>query len=406
MPFLTLLDDRAKPKGSRDPLGFELVWTHYGRKVIGNLTTITSSLTNFAVAILGFHWANELYASVPESERQPLVREAFLRYEQLAGYLRFLANHRQIMGINRVSRRLEDKSNKLSFGLAPDEQILSDQTSYGLWGLYSVALRDSGLVVGDNRIPTSSGLALASAIEGKLDKTALIDLMLTDKLVPQEKIRAHATSYMAAIHNKVTQNQLLDILMRGGDHHALQREVWTHTQLLAKQKKLPDHNKVPQFIEALKGLSKTPQLIQYLDEIQAVERLLVAANNIFHYCRRKDGEPIDRVVEAVEGKSYSYAHLSDDLSFSNAPWGEKLKAISRSLRQGDVGSSLENILSLNRDVMTNRDGAPWVEVEANKTLRVRVPSEIAELRSQQALESDWDYEYFMSSYLSIAQSTL
>ena len=62
MAFLSLLDDRAKPKGSRDPLGFELVWTHYGRQVIGNLTTVTSSLNNFAVALLGFKWANELCA--------------------------------------------------------------------------------------------------------------------------------------------------------------------------------------------------------------------------------------------------------------------------------------------------------------------------------------------------------
>ena len=59
MPFITLLDDRARPEGSRDPLGFELVWSYFGRKVVGNLTTITSSIENFAVALLGFHWANQ-----------------------------------------------------------------------------------------------------------------------------------------------------------------------------------------------------------------------------------------------------------------------------------------------------------------------------------------------------------
>ena len=67
MAFLSLLDDRAKPKGSRDPLGFELVWSHFGRKVIGNLTTITSSIDNFAVALLGFYWVNQL---VPMDEQE------------------------------------------------------------------------------------------------------------------------------------------------------------------------------------------------------------------------------------------------------------------------------------------------------------------------------------------------
>jgi hypothetical protein len=60
MAFLSLIDERVKPKGSRDPLGFELVWSYFGRKVIGNLTTITSSMDNFAVALLGFYWANQL----------------------------------------------------------------------------------------------------------------------------------------------------------------------------------------------------------------------------------------------------------------------------------------------------------------------------------------------------------
>ena len=100
MPFLSLLDDRAKPKGSRDPLGFELVWTHFGRQVIGNLTTITSSLNNFAVALLGFHWTNELHAHLPQNQRQFHIRESFLRYEQLTGYLRHLGSSRNQGGLN------------------------------------------------------------------------------------------------------------------------------------------------------------------------------------------------------------------------------------------------------------------------------------------------------------------
>ena len=69
MPFLSLLDDRAKPKGSRDPLGFELVWTHFGRKVVGNLTTITSSVENFTVALLGFYWVHQIHGNADKDSR-------------------------------------------------------------------------------------------------------------------------------------------------------------------------------------------------------------------------------------------------------------------------------------------------------------------------------------------------
>jgi hypothetical protein len=107
MAFLSLLDERAKPKGSRDPLGFELVWSHFGRKVIGNLTTITSSMDNFAVALLGFYWANQLVSvDEEESARHKQIREAFLRYEQLTGYVRYFGGATDIMGITRVKKRL------------------------------------------------------------------------------------------------------------------------------------------------------------------------------------------------------------------------------------------------------------------------------------------------------------
>lgn len=77
MSFLSLRDDRAKPKPKRshDPLGFEFVWTHYGRQLIGGLTTVISSLSNFAVALVGFHWANEINANAPADEKQSRVRE-------------------------------------------------------------------------------------------------------------------------------------------------------------------------------------------------------------------------------------------------------------------------------------------------------------------------------------------
>ncbi len=102
MAFLSLLDDRLKPKGSRDPLGFEQVWTKFGREVVGNLTTITDSLENFAVALLGFYWANELNQGGDDKDRQKRVSSTFLSYEQLAAYLRYSGRSNSIMGITKV----------------------------------------------------------------------------------------------------------------------------------------------------------------------------------------------------------------------------------------------------------------------------------------------------------------
>lgn len=73
-PFLTDLDARAAVKGSRDPLGIQQIWTKLGRQVIGNLTTVSSSLRDFTVLIIGLYLAEQLRdgdgSPVPELETE------------------------------------------------------------------------------------------------------------------------------------------------------------------------------------------------------------------------------------------------------------------------------------------------------------------------------------------------
>ena len=76
------------------------------------------------------------------------------------------------------------------------------------------------------------------------------------------------------------------------------------------------------------------------------------------------------------------------------------------MRTGAKRSRGVKILDLNRSVMDQRGGAPWVELEQGDTLRVRVKSEVAELRDQHAIETAWDYDYFFRSYISIAGKAL
>ena len=54
IPFLTDLDPQAAIKGSRDPLGIQPIWTRMGRHVVGNLTTVSTSVRDFTTTILGY----------------------------------------------------------------------------------------------------------------------------------------------------------------------------------------------------------------------------------------------------------------------------------------------------------------------------------------------------------------
>ena len=409
MVFISLLDDRATPKSSRDPLGFELIWTHFGRKVIGNLTTITTSMDNFAVALLGFYLANDLVPKT-ENERHRKIREQFLRYEQLAGYLRYHEEANNIMGITRVKQRLATAKSSsepnLKLGLSADQMILSDQASYGLWGLYSSASRDSGLVKGDNRVVSNRGMNIVNSIQDHLGDC--VDqfrkwINLDDDL-NYEKLEPMGERFRKAIQHHSVRKELLEILLAGNDPNGIQNELWQKTQNIFQGNVEPPQD-VGQFIHLILKNGPTFGLQQSLEDIQRVERLLVACNNLFHYCRRKDGEELTRIIESIRDE-YSYLHLPNSLPEDQFPRKILMTSILEAFRNNKLRRVIEELINLNKEVMQSRNGAPWVEIEPGGTLRVKIKSEKAQLANQRQLETRWDYDYFIGSYLRIARNHL
>src|SRR3990170_1598514 len=108
IPFLTLQDSRGRIKGSRDPLGVQPLWTRLGRRVIHNLTTVTTSLRGFTTLLLGLYFAER--ALKDQGEGAARMIDFFLKFEQLAAYSRVVRardrsvrfDEDEIRGIQRV----------------------------------------------------------------------------------------------------------------------------------------------------------------------------------------------------------------------------------------------------------------------------------------------------------------
>jgi hypothetical protein len=60
VPFLTDLDPQLAVKGWRDPLGVQTVWARLGRHVVGNLTTVSTSVRDFTTLMLGYYFAERV----------------------------------------------------------------------------------------------------------------------------------------------------------------------------------------------------------------------------------------------------------------------------------------------------------------------------------------------------------
>ena len=146
MPFLTLEDPNAKIKGSRDPLGVQPIWAAFGRHVVTNLTTQSSSVRGFTTLLLGRYFAAELVDRGMTSREDAL--DVFLRMEQLSAYVRHVAHgvEGEIRGIERVRKTVDETRGRVPIHAGRRGWILSDQKVYGLWGLYSVSARTSGLI--------------------------------------------------------------------------------------------------------------------------------------------------------------------------------------------------------------------------------------------------------------------
>src|SRR5262245_52467419 len=145
VPFLTDLDSRAAVKGSRDPLGIQQIWTRLGRRVIGNLTTVSNSLRDFTTLLLGYYFAERLADELgTDSELATL-----LNWERLAAYARVTASKDlAFRGTERVQKNLAEGP-RVTISDERSHQNLGDQKTYGLWGLYTMPARASGLVDGD-----------------------------------------------------------------------------------------------------------------------------------------------------------------------------------------------------------------------------------------------------------------
>lgn len=72
-----------------------------GRKVVGNLTTVTSNLDNFMVSLLCSAVLCCAHANASTDQLEQ-IQVNFLHAEQLAAYLRLAAENENFLGITRA----------------------------------------------------------------------------------------------------------------------------------------------------------------------------------------------------------------------------------------------------------------------------------------------------------------
>lgn len=402
--IFSALDDRARAKGSRDPLGAEATWSFLGRKVVGNLTTVTANLDNFMVALLCCAHANEQVTD------PATVRERYLRAEQVAAYLKLAADKgsRGFLGITQAKKNFEQA--KIPLGTSARAQLLASQAAYGLWGLYSSALEGAGLIAGASRRPTPAGTAVIYKIKEQLGEVRwaeFVQMTAGDNLVKSAILASGlASAFWGALTEPALRSMAVNALLAFQHGGAMQQELFFHAQAYLALDRRAEHRSMD-FCDWVLTLSdSTPELKTALKRIQAVDPVLKFADSVLAWLQKKNGEPMMRIEQELQAKMPAMDWCSEWQQETKLPHREFLMRLQSAAQEGSAAKVIDAVLAQNRVLMRARGGAAWIEAEG-ANLIVRVSSDHQNsLDVLRHLGEQWRFTYFVSAFLSITEQGL
>ena len=420
MPFLTDLDERAEVKGSRDPLGLVPIWSKFGRDVIGNLTTVTGSVRGFTTLLLGIELADMLRDRLRSDASAPL--DTFLRFEQLAGYARYRCQHdTQMRGYRRISARIND-GGRIRISAESRDQILSNQKIYGLWGLFTVPARSSGLLEsGESRLTTGARSFIERHYFPMLGNTHGVNLLL--KLLARESFDLQPNARdvdllesIGRIHSRQLRAQERDFycqhLAWGGQSDTTQGKQRALAEILRGIQS--EEFGFPEFRAVQKtARNRNEALFVSLGKIDRLQRLIAPAGLLFGFLQNRDRQSTSLVAKQIAETWKRPLHielpgireLQTEISaaLQSAPEAQLWMNLSEALASAEYMQVIELLVAINTSVMQRRHGAAsWIVIEGGK-LKVHLADERAELVPVAEAEDYWRSTYFINSLWRIAR---
>ena len=414
--FLTLEDPRAKIQGSRDPLGVQPVWSGFGRHLVTNLTTVSDSVRGFTILLLGRYFGERLVSDGRAEEHDALP--IFLRTEQLCAYARLVINEADdTRGIDRVRKFLnENRSIVIEDG--PDGWILGDQKTYGLWGLYSVSARVSGLVAdGPVGLTDVARKFVESQYLPHLNPVfdQLTRLVRTGGPVNATKRNPLMNALGNAMPVTLAPSEIAFYGTYLRDAARAPGQDGTHRQqilasLLAERTDLREwigREEIIALAEASE--SRDDVLARNLRRVARLEALLAPADLVFDLMLTRHGQAPAAIASTLRKRWGSQVpHLDasfDDLlpeiaDLTNEELARHALIVDQALHDGDYETAIHTLLNWNQEVMARRHAAPWVQL-ANGILDVRYRGTESVLPTGDELTSVWRNSYFLDALKSV-----
>lgn len=347
--YFTKEDPDYSIKGSRDPLGFQVLWQHQGRKLIPYLSTVSMNLQDFQILCLAYY----LYGTEPDNH---FVR-FFLRFEQLMAYTRFNPSNTNegFNGVDKVRKKLNE-SNRISISNSVEDDILSNQRAYGIWGKYNRPFQDINFTKHESFIPIFS--EKIEQLQEKADALKIISKIINNRTTAS-RFDILELSCLKPLLDFTKREKIFytDLILKVNGANPFQNELFH----FVSKNQLPSTFDLYPF---LKSFGKTlgisnENLKNLLNEIAYTEKILSPLNHIFRYLQTK---PLWLKQELI--KDHYIKNCKHNLKYGFLGGTEDCKIKNQLIQtlNKDNWGLVEDLVSRNREVSEWREGAPWVSI--------------------------------------------
>jgi len=397
--------DLIGSQSSRDPLGLMAIWSHFGRKIIYNLTETSNHAMGFQLLIASL----KMYEMFCVQENKWVnQRNFFLLMEQYFAYSYALKNgpaEYPLPGKRAlVGRPQED------YALSFQHKLLQGQLGNGVWGLFRGAAERSGLI---SFCEKKDVLCDDVSIEISEDDCKILfndirkvmenDIDLPLKKRTNARSRGGLFSSLSNILETLPQRELLreKLINKFPKQTIISRII--------KEEFFSPEIKYRDFIKAIRDEIEEPDLIQNIEEIENCENYLAIIASVFDYLCTMDGQSIDSVVNRT-GRFLNLNKLTKaQKSFKQLPCNSNDTVRNRiNMLGGEViiatsfKECIQTLVQYHEHLMEKRHNEAWITIESNGVLVVSQKADPFE--PDWNIGETWRHDYFFSSLRNIKRT--
>jgi len=346
MYSFTAVDPDHKFKGSRDPLGFQKIWSDTGRILIKHLSTVSSNINDFQIWCYAKNFHHRF-----SNEKKHNFLDFFLKTEQAFAYARNLINiETSFNGKNRVSNKSHHEN--FTFSIDVKDQILSNQKAYGIYGKYSRPARDMKLTEDDD-------FEYLFSLDSNEKAHLIFSKILNESVIVMNKDDLRPIAELIKDLNDAKRNFFRKKILIAHDHDLEhpQEKLYKLLKINPTLIKLTNFNLFT-FLQAIKNLQISNELKFAITEIEQTEKVLAPLNYHFSKLLTRGIWTYEEIFEN-EAQTVNHSFKIPEVDQLNNLLSEKNKL-----------KFVRSLIERNQFISKRRDSIGWFRDEGDRLVKL------------------------------------